>query len=70
MARKIQSQDDATQQTGGTGVTFVKNQVNELIRFEDGTTHLFTKSRETVNDPDLIEKLRAVATRHNIIEVQ
>lgn len=68
MARKIQSPDEATESTVGSGVTFVKNQVNELIRFEDGTTHQFQKSRETINDPILIEKLRAVATKHGIFE--
>lgn len=70
MARKIQSQDDATEQSGGEGVTFVKNQVNELIRFEDGTSFQFQKSRQTITDPELIEKLRSVATRCNIFEVQ
>lgn len=69
MARKIQSPDEATETKGGDGVTFVKNQM-ELIRFEDGSTYEFKQSRETITDPELIEKLRSVAARCNIFEVQ
>ena len=62
MGRKITEALLAAEPEGTpTGVTFVKNQTNELIRFPDGTFHKFTTSRQTVENADLIEKLRIAA---------
>lgn len=49
-------------------VTFIKNQVNQKIEFPDGTTHQFAQSCETYSDPELISKIRSVATRYKIHE--
>lgn len=68
MARKIIDPDEAAQpqtEDRPQGVVFVKNQVNEVIKFEDGTQHQFSESRTLVTDPELIDKLRQVAARPN-----
>lgn len=73
MARKIQDAEEATQapsEPQAEGVAFVKNQTNEIIYFGDGTNYRFQKSREFITSPELIEKLRAVADRYQIIEQQ
>lgn len=75
MARKIVPTEEAVvtpsvdeKSTGAYTATFVKNQVNEIIVFEDGDTYQFAKSKETINDPVLADKLRKVATKFGIFE--
>lgn len=72
MGRKIADQAEAAESTPKTeeqrGTTFIKNQFNEVIRFEDGTSYKFRSSKETFHDPKMIENLRAVADRYNILE--
>lgn len=74
MARKIADPEDAAElpvdENAPKGVTFIKNQVNELIKFKDGSTYKFETSRQTITDQDLIDKLRSVAERCNIFEVE
>lgn len=72
MGRKIQTTEEAAETAADDappGVTFIKNQVNELITFEDGSTYQFLQAKVTITDHELIEKLRSVKDRCHIFEV-
>lgn len=77
MARRIQNPEDAvsegaSDQVPPAGVTFIKNQVNELITLDNGQKYKFPASSITTNDADLIAQLRLAADRkgnpHGIFE--
>jgi len=71
--RRIADQEEGEQpvqspESKGKTVTFIKNQVNEVLVFDDGTTHRFRKSKETYDDPKLIKNIRSVAAKHGVLE--
>lgn len=50
------------------GVVFIKNQRNELLKFEDGSSYKFPESRVLITDPTLIANIRATAERYGVFE--
>lgn len=79
MPRKIADPTEAAKQPSEVepnGVVFVKNQTNELIKFndKDRTTYKFAQPRQLVTNPDLIKNLREAADRpgnpYGIFEIE
>ena len=75
MAREVKDQekvkgelpaDEKASEGTGKSVTFIKNQVNEVITLPNGTTFRFPASSLTIEDPELIAGLTEVADQYGI----